>query len=85
MMNFKYPSRVNFNPADYSADLKNDELTAKFGLPSKVRFCKLCTISNQRPNSALEYAHNANTVKKSMHVDDDGICVHADMQIIKNM
>ena len=55
MTNYKYASRVSFNPKDFSADLKNDELTAKFGLPNEVRFCKICTISNQRPNSAVEF------------------------------
>mgnify|MGYP003317128827 CR=1 FL=1 len=74
MTNFKYPARVSFNPEDYSANLDNDKLIAKFGLPAEVKYCKNCTISNQRPNSALEYAHHAGTIKKSMHVDDDGIC-----------
>jgi N-acetyl sugar amidotransferase len=74
MNKFKYPSRVSFKAENYSANLKNDELVAKFGLPSEVRFCKICTISNQRPNSALEYAHNAKTIKKTINVDEDGMC-----------
>ena len=29
-----------------------DQLEAKYGLPLEVKFCKICVISNQRPNSA---------------------------------
>jgi len=49
-------------------------LEAKFGLPSEVRFCKVCVISNQRPNSAVEFAHTRDTKKETIHFDDDGIC-----------
>ena len=51
-----------------------DSLEAKFGLPQQVRFCKKCVISNQRPNSAIEYAHTKDTIKKTIHIDEDGIC-----------
>ena len=30
---------------------------ALYGLPTKVEFCSACVISNQRPNSAVEYQH----------------------------
>ena len=30
---------------------------AYYGLPRDVRFCKRCVISNQRPNSAVEFQH----------------------------
>ena len=30
------------------------ELEAYYGLPSKVKFCKKCVISNQRPSSTIE-------------------------------
>ena len=46
----------------------------KYGLPSKVIYCKLCVISNQRPNSAIEYTHTKNTDKQTIHFDKDGIC-----------
>src|SRR5205085_7396260 len=29
----------------------------KYGLPETVKFCTRCVISNQRPNSAVEYQH----------------------------
>jgi len=46
----------------------------KYGLPSKVIYCKLCVISNQRPNSAIEYTHTKSSDKKTIHFDKDGIC-----------
>jgi hypothetical protein len=34
------------------------EFTNYLGLPSKVKFCKKCVISNQRPNSELEFKND---------------------------
>lgn len=41
-----------------------------FGLPETVLFCKLCTISNQRPNSEVEFTHTIETQKKTIHFED---------------
>ena len=65
MTNFKYPARVSVNYEKF--DRNNENLEAKFGLPKEVVFCKKCTISNQRPNSAIEYSHNKNTIKNNQH------------------
>ena len=46
----------------------------KYGLPQDVRFCAKCVISNQRPNSAVEYAHTRATRKETIHFDADGVC-----------
>ncbi len=51
-----------------------DGLEIKYGLPADVRFCKTCVISNQRPNSAVEYQHTSDSRKQTIHFDDDGIC-----------
>lgn len=51
-----------------------DGLDIKYGLPADVRFCKRCVISNQRPNSAVEYQHTSDSRKQTIHFDDDGIC-----------
>lgn len=53
---------------------ETDDLEVKYGLPKKVEYCKLCVISNQRPNSAVEYAHTKNTKKSTIHFDQNGIC-----------
>ena len=50
------------------------ELEAYYGLPREVVFCKRCVISNQRPNSAIEYAHDRNSKKQTIHLDREGIC-----------
>ena len=39
----------------------------KYGLPGTVQFCKRCVISNQRPNSAVEFQHTADTKKTTIH------------------
>ena len=49
-------------------------MEAKFGLPQQVQFCKKCVISNQRPNSAVEFSHTAQTKKETIHFDAEGIC-----------
>jgi N-acetyl sugar amidotransferase len=54
--------------------LKENELEVKYGLPRDVKFCKKCVISNQRPNSTVEYHHNKDSKKETIHFDDEGIC-----------
>jgi N-acetyl sugar amidotransferase len=54
---------------------KTDErLEARYGLPAEVRFCKRCVISNQRPSSAVEFRHRAESKKVTIAFDDEGIC-----------
>lgn len=45
-----------------------------YGLPENVLFCRKCVISNQRPNSAVEYRHTKDTKKQTIHFDKEGIC-----------
>lgn len=49
-------------------------LEVKYGLPSKIVFCKRCVMSNQRPTSAIEFKHTINSKKQTLHVDEEGIC-----------
>lgn len=49
-------------------------LEAKYGLPSKVIFCKKCVMSNQRPGSTPEFKHVKDSKKVSLHIDSDGVC-----------
>jgi N-acetyl sugar amidotransferase len=44
-----------------------------YGLPKKVLFCKKTLISNQRPNSAIEFKHKINTKKTTLNIDTKGI------------
>lgn len=45
-----------------------------YGLPRYVHFCKRCVISNQRPNSAVEYQHTRESRKATIAFDEEGIC-----------
>jgi N-acetyl sugar amidotransferase len=51
-----------------------ESLEVKYGLPADVRFCTRCVISNQRPNSAVEYEHGADTKKTTIFLDAEGVC-----------
>ncbi len=58
---------VNYGP-------ESNELEKKYGLPGEVKFCKKCVISNQRPNSAVEFKHTSDTKKATIGFDEDGVC-----------
>ena len=47
---------------------------AYYGLPSEVKFCKKCVISNQRPNSTVEFKSNVKDIKEVIDFDNEGIC-----------
>lgn len=49
-------------------------MNAKYGLPLQVAYCNRCVISNQRPSSAREYAHTAESKKETIHFDGEGVC-----------
>lgn len=53
---------------------QSKNLSVKYGLPSEVIFCKRCVISNQRPNSSVEYEHKKDSLKKTIGFDSEGIC-----------
>ena len=44
-----------------------------YGLPEKVQFCKKCVISNQRPNSVVEFKNKKN-IKTGISFDKNGVC-----------
>lgn len=50
------------------------QLETKYGLPPEVKFCTRCVISNQRPNSTVEYAHTGESKKATIHFDEEGVC-----------
>jgi len=51
-----------------------EKLETKFGLPAEVKFCRRCVISNQRPNSAVEFSHTKESKKQTIHFDEQGVC-----------
>ncbi|MCA9406926.1 MAG: N-acetyl sugar amidotransferase, partial [Candidatus Omnitrophica bacterium] len=58
-----------------NTDLKNKtELEVRYGLPRKVKFCRKCCITNQRPDSKNELVHNKDTQNTTIDFSEDGIC-----------
>ena len=41
-------------------------LSAKYGLPQNVFFCKKCVMSNQKPHSVNETTHTPNSKKTTL-------------------
>ena len=66
------PRKDKIDESAYSAD--NHDPEAFYGLPQEIRFCRRCVISNQRPNSAVEYRHTAQSRKRTIAFDEDGVC-----------
>ena len=50
------------------------EIQVKYGLPREVLFCTKCTISNQRPNSAVEFKHTKESIKTTINFDANHVC-----------
>ena len=66
-MFFKKPEPVSSKDFNLSKE-------PKYGLPSEVKFCRNCVISNQRPSSTIEFK-NKNTEKKAtIAFDNNMIC-----------
>ena len=47
---------------------------ALFGLPEDVIFCEKCVISNQRPNSTVEFKHDITEKKQVIKFDENSVC-----------
>ncbi len=65
-----YPSAIDLSR--FVKDQTSPEVL--YGLPREVEFCRKCVISNQRPNSAVEYQHTPKTKKKTINFDENGVC-----------
>lgn len=70
MEKIKYPAPVELSL--YKENINGP--VAKYGLPDEVAFCKQCVISNQRPNSAVEYQHTKDSKKATINFDGEGVC-----------
>lgn len=46
----------------------------RFGLPLEVKYCKKCTISNQRPNTSIEFKNTKDSKKSFINFDENGVC-----------
>ena len=57
-MIINYPKKI-----DMTEFLKETSRITKYGLPEEVVYCKKCVISNQRPNTTVEFKHTAESKK----------------------
>lgn len=67
-----YPRKTDIDLSQFSPET-NDPKTL-YGLPQDIVFCKSCVISNQRPNSAVEFRHTKASQKKTINLGEDGVC-----------
>lgn len=52
----------------------SEKLEAYYGLPSDVKFCKKCVISNQRPSSTVEFKSDKGEKKKVINFNEENVC-----------
>jgi N-acetyl sugar amidotransferase len=45
-----------------------------YGLPTDVKFCKKCTMNNQRPSSTIEFKNKPGQKKRTIAFDENGVC-----------
>jgi len=62
----------NFDISKYDPSSKDHDTL--FGLPQEVKFCQKCVISNQRPNSTVEYKHTKESKKDTINFNAQGEC-----------
>lgn len=77
------------NRIDEKCDLEkfhvpDSQLEVKYGLPRELKFCEKCVISNQRPNSTVEYVHKKESKKRTINIDEKGVCDACRMAEYKN-
>ena len=65
----------------FDSNRQNPE--ALYGLPSQVKFCRRCVISNQRPSSSVEYRKTKDAAQETIGFDDDGVCDACRYQEVK--
>ena len=70
-----YPRRRSIDLSPFTAEqFSPQQYSTRYGLPHQVGFCAECVISNQRPNSAVEFTHTKDSKKQTILFDDHGVC-----------
>lgn len=63
------------NKSGIKNDISDHEnATGMYGLPLKVKFCKRCTMNNQRPSSTIEFKNKPGDKKEVIVFDEEGVC-----------
>lgn len=71
-MIIKHPRNTEIDERAFAPQVNDPK--ALYGLPQTVEFCTNCVISNQRPNSSVEFKHTKADKKSTIHFDEDGLC-----------
>ena len=79
-MFFKYPKEIDKKDFNH---LKKDP-NVFYGLPREVKYCRRCTISNQRPNTSVEFKNTGKNPKKTISFGEKGICDACQVSLLKS-
>ncbi|MBI5899456.1 MAG: N-acetyl sugar amidotransferase [Rhodocyclales bacterium] len=63
----QYPQSIDASRFDQGTE-------TRYGLPREVKFCRRCVISNQRPNSTVEFRNRPDSLKQTINFDHEGVC-----------
>ena len=75
--------KKKINYKNFSIEKNNPKVL--YGLPQNVNFCKSCIVSNQRPNSTIEFKNDASKQNKStINFNEDGLCDACSVNLLKN-
>lgn len=61
-----------------------EKIETFYGLPAEVKFCTRCTMSNQRPNSVVEFRAAPGEKKTTIDFDENGVCSACRYNDVKN-
>lgn len=67
---------------DFKVNGTEENSDVFYGLDPEVKYCKKCTISNQRPSSTVEFK-NTGKKKTTIAFDDNGVCSACNYAVIK--
>jgi len=79
---FSDPRKVAINMDDFAPGASHRQTF--YGLPNNITYCQSCVISNQRPNSAVEFKHQIETKKETILFHENGRCDACIANDIKN-
>ena len=68
----RFPVPAAPDKAQFAADAEDPQ--ARYGLPRQIEFCNRCVISNQRPNSSIEFRNQPESAKTTIGFSDENVC-----------
>ena len=80
MYKIKKPKKINYGKFNNDSN----QGISKYNLPTNVRYCEKCVISNQRPSSSVEFLSSKDNKKTTINFDKNGVCDACRLAEIKN-